>query len=53
MNITNIFILISTIVFTFLGFTYPVGGPFYWGYRGVVIILAIIGWLLVYSLYFR
>lgn len=52
MEITNIFIVASTIVFTLLAFLFPIPQPNYWIGRGCCIILAIIGWLLVYRIWF-
>jgi hypothetical protein len=47
MTIENIWIVVATIVFTLSAFSYPVSAPYYWGFRGFSIILAIVGWILI------
>lgn len=53
MQMLHIYIIVSTILFTLLSFTMPVPTVYYWGYRGACIILAIVGWLLTYQIYFK
>lgn len=47
MGITEIWVIISTIVFTLAAFSYPNSAPYYWGFRGFSIILAIVGWIII------
>lgn len=53
MNITAIYIVVSTIVFILSVFSYPPSLPYYWYYRGVSIILALIGIALSYQILFH
>jgi hypothetical protein len=50
-NLTEIWIVVSTIVFTLASFSYPNTAPYYWGFRGFAIILAIFGWFLVFKFF--
>ena len=53
MNIQAIWEVVATIVFTLAAFSYPSTAPYYWGFRGFAIILAIIGWFLIFTTLFR
>jgi hypothetical protein len=50
---TAIYIVVSTIVFVLSIFSYPNTLPYYWYYRGVSIILALIGLALSYQILFH
>lgn len=53
MNITEIWIIISTIVFTLAAFSYPPTAPYSYGFRGFAVILAIVGWILIIKDFIR
>lgn len=53
MNLTEVWIIVSTIVFTLAAFSYPNTAPYAWGFRGFAIILAIVGWIIIVTAFWH